>query len=49
MTKQEMITWIDNASYEDLLRKWRFAPGGDPFFVDEIGKILFKSNVRKKR
>lgn len=37
MTKEEMIKWIDNASYETLLRKWRFAAAGDPFFAEEIG------------
>jgi hypothetical protein len=24
--------WIDGASYESLLSKWRNAPSGDPFF-----------------
>ena len=24
--------WIDNASLEALLRRWRFAPCGDPIF-----------------
>ena len=32
MTTEEMIAWIDSASYEDLLRKRHFAPLGDPFF-----------------
>lgn len=30
--------WIDNASYEDLLRRWRFAPLGDTIFQEESGK-----------
>ena len=38
MTTEEMIAWIDAASYEDLLRNWRFAPAGDPFFMDEVGR-----------
>ena len=32
MTTEEMKAWIDQASYVDLLSKWRFAPPGDPFF-----------------
>ena len=27
--------WIDTADYEQLLRRWRFAPAGDPAFVGE--------------
>lgn len=30
--------WIDEASYEDLLRRWRYAPPGDPIFVGETGQ-----------
>ena len=37
MTKDEMIKWINEASLEDLMRKWRFAPSGDPFFNFEVG------------
>ena len=29
---------IDNMSYEELLRRWRFAPVGDPWFQGETGK-----------
>ena len=29
---KEQKEWIDNASYEQLLRKWRFAAVGDPMF-----------------
>ena len=29
--------YIDSLSYEDLLRRWRFAPVGDPWFQDETG------------
>jgi hypothetical protein len=38
MSKEEMITWIDNASYEQLLFKWRFAPIGSEWFIGEVGK-----------
>lgn len=37
MTEKEMKQWIDNASYEGLFYKWRFAKAGDPFFQDEMG------------
>jgi hypothetical protein len=33
----EHKAWIDNASYEELLRKWRFAPIGDSFFQGDTG------------
>jgi hypothetical protein len=43
--KAERIAWIDSAPLLELLRKWRFSPGGDPFFVGEVGehykKVLF--------
>ncbi len=29
--------WIDDASYETLLAKWRYAPSGDPMFQGENG------------
>jgi hypothetical protein len=38
MTKDEMKEWIDTATREQLLSKWRFAKLGDPFFQTEIGE-----------
>lgn len=38
MTNEEMIQWIDAASYENLLYMWRFEPEGSPFFSLEMGK-----------
>ena len=38
MTKEEMIKWINCASYHQLLEHWRFAKAGDPFFIGEVGK-----------
>jgi len=29
---------IDSLSYEQLLRKWRFAPSGDEWFQGDTGK-----------
>ena len=34
---EDIKNWIDNASYEELLRKWRSAPPGDRFFQNEAG------------
>lgn len=48
MTQQDdMKKWIDNASYEELLGKWRRAPSGDPFFIGEIGDY-FQEAMRRK-
>jgi hypothetical protein len=44
----EQKAWIDGASYEDLLRKWRFAPAGDPMFVGDTGEY-FKAVMARKR
>lgn len=48
MTKRQMIEWIDNATYVELLRKRRFAPVGDPFFQDEVGDH-FEKVMKEKR
>lgn len=34
----ENKTHIDGLCYEDLLRRWRFAPSGDPWFQGDTGK-----------
>ena len=34
--------WIDNASYEQLLEKWRFSPVGSPWFQGEVGEYFAK-------
>lgn len=36
MTPEEKA-WIDNASYEELLRKWRMEPAGSPWFQGSTG------------
>ena len=41
----EQKKWIDEASYEDLLRRVRFAPVGDPMFqcdTDYYFKVMDK-------
>lgn len=42
-----MKAWIDNATYEQLLRKWRNAPSGDPYFQYDLGK--YYADVMAKR
>jgi hypothetical protein len=40
MTKtptDQMMRWIDQASYDELLRKLRFARLGDPYFQGAVG------------
>lgn len=47
MTLEEKA-WIDNSTYEELLRRWRYAPVGDPIFQSEVGQY-FKEVMFKKR
>jgi len=48
MIDLEMKEWIDNASYEQLLSKWRSAPAGSPFFQGEVGDYYSKVMAKKK-
>lgn len=45
---QEMKKWIDAASYQDLLAKWRFEPIGSHWFEGEAGEY-FKEVMKTKR
>jgi len=45
---KEMKAWIDGASYEELLRRWRFAPSGDPIFQGETGDYYTKVMAKKR-
>lgn len=41
--------WIDAASYEALLRRWRFAPlGGDPYLQGATGQYYGEVMAEKK-
>ena len=42
MLDPKMKDWIDNASYEALLGKWRFAAAGSPWFVGDTGTYYAK-------
>ena len=49
MTIKDMKAWVDNASYEELLWKWRFASSGDPFFRNYTGMgDYYRSAMNKK-
>lgn len=45
----EMKEWIDNASYEELLRRWRTAPVGSNWFQGEIGAHYTKVMLEKRK
>lgn len=45
---QRQQDWIDNASYEDLLRKARFAPIGDPYFQGELGSYFMTAMMLRR-
>lgn len=44
----EQKQWIDNASYEQLLLRWRCAPIGSPWFQGETGAYFHKV-MRERR
>lgn len=41
-------TEIDNMDYESMLRLWRMAPAGSPYFQGETGKY-YSEAMKKKR
>lgn len=45
---EETKAWIDNADYQTLLAKWRFAPAGSPLFQGETGEYYKKIMVEKR-
>ena len=48
MTDKELIDWIDNASLEDLLRKWRFSTAGRPWFIGAVGQHYTATITRRR-
>ena len=48
MTDKEMKNWIDEATYKQLLSKWRFAPVGSSWFVGDIGQYYDEAMKRKR-
>jgi len=49
MTQKEMMKWIDTASYEELLSKWRFAPIGSPWFQGKVGEHYQKVMAKRRK
>jgi hypothetical protein len=49
MSLADMIMWVDGASYEELLRKWRFEPSGSPWFVGEMGDYYQAAMLQRSR
>lgn len=47
MTNEHKL-WIDNASYYELLEKWRFAPVGDAFFKGDTGDYYAKVMAQRR-
>jgi len=45
---EQIKNWIDNASYEQLLSRWRFEPGGSPWFQGETGDYYVEAMKKKK-
>ena len=48
-SKEQMLEWIDNASLEELLYKWRFAEVGSPYFIGEVGEYYSKVMFAKRQ
>ena len=45
---EKMKQWIDNASYESLLSRWRNAPIGSAWFQGEIGEYYQKVMTERR-
>jgi len=44
-----LIKWINNATYSQLLERWRHAPSGDHMFIGEVGDHYANVMAEKKR
>jgi hypothetical protein len=45
----EQRRWIDSASYESLLSRWRSAPVGDPMFQGDTGDYYARVMAEKRK
>lgn len=45
---EDQREWIDTATYEQLLRRWRFAAAGDLMFQGEVGEHFAKTMAQRK-
>jgi len=48
MTFEQMKDEIDKMDYESMLRRWRSAPTGDPFFQGDTGDYYSKVMAEKR-
>ena len=48
MTNEEMKKWIDNATYPELLYKWRFEPLVSSWFTGPVGDYFSAAMVAKR-
>lgn len=48
MTNEEMKKWIDNATYPELLYRWRFESIGSPWFNGTTGDYFCAAMVAKR-
>ena len=44
----EIKEWIDNATYAQLLARWRAAPVGSPYFQGETGAYYRQAMEKRK-
>lgn len=49
MSLADMKRWVDGASYEQLLGKWRFEPSGSPWFEGEMGEYYQAAMLQRSR
>ena len=48
MNDEAMKKWIDGASYEELLHRWRFAELFSPWFQGDVGAYFSKVMFEKR-
>ena len=46
--EEQMRAWVDEASYEELLMRWRFAPSTDTIFHGDLGRHFVQTMASKK-
>ena len=46
---EKLKQWIDNASPEQLLRRWRFGASTDPITQGEVGEYFSKAFAKMQR
>lgn len=46
---EELKKEIDEMSYEELLRNWRFAPTGSPYFSSEVWEHYAKVMEKQRK